>query len=157
MWGFVWLAITGPAVIVFFLTKNAITVILPAEKQKLTAPKQEDLKKCPFCAESILKEATFCRYCKNDLTESKAEKEQPKPETNMVKKATALFKNGDYKETTMVLNRHIEKNTQDASAFYLRAVAFSKMKDRNKMLSDLETASKIGHKKATETLAKITK
>lgn len=159
IWFFAWVVIAGPATAVFFLTRKNIVMNTPQPEHKTNA----ETKKCPFCAETILKEANFCKHCKQDLSGAPAKKTTATPtkpttqKTNWLNKGKTFLKAGEYKEAIVALDRHIKENKQDASAFYVRAVAFSKLKDKNRLIADLTEAARLGHPKAEETLKGLKK
>lgn len=115
-------------------------------------------KKCPYCAETIQKEAKFCRFCKQNINENKPNVVKEKPRTLPSDPLTVSKKqlqDKEYKEAVITLTNLIKKETSNKTAYYFRAIAYSKIKDKKNMLLDLEKSAKLGHKKAQETLVKL--
>ncbi len=66
-----------------------------------------------------------------------------------------LLKENKFNEAISTLSASIESNADNGATFYLRAVAYSKVKDNKNMMADLETAVNLGDQKAKETLDKL--
>ncbi len=164
-WFFLWVTVAGPAALVFFLTRKS-TVITIAQDEHKADP--NSTKQCPYCAETILKEANFCRYCKQSLTTNPQNATETDGSTNIqitedsaAKKTPDLLSRGKHllrkennQEAIATLTRYLEISPTDGDALYFRAIAFSRMKDIKKMETDLKNAAKFGNKKAQEVLAK---
>ena len=69
--------------------------------------------------------------------------------------AKARLKSGNFSEAVLMYTKAIENNGS-GEEYYLRAVAYSKMKDHKKMGEDLEAAAALGHSRAKEALGKMT-
>lgn len=77
-----------------------------------------------------------------------------KEKVDWFSKAKGHLSAGDLKEAVIACTRAIEANA-GGNEYYLRAVAYSKMKDHQRMRADIEKAAKLGHQKASEVLAKL--
>jgi len=119
---------------------------------------QPKTKQCPYCAETIKEEAIFCRFCQKSLVEDdpkEESKEQPKEsQKDWAKQGAELLKAEDYKGAIATFTRAINESPS-GELYFGRAVAYSKMQDKNKTIADLKTASNYGHEKAKETLANL--
>jgi len=122
---------------------------------------QPKTKTCPYCAETIKEEAIFCRFCQKSLNESpiievdaKAEEQYAEKKKEWMKQGAELLKAEDYKGAIATFTRAINESPS-GELYFGRAVAYSKMQDKNKTIADLKTASNYGHEKAKETLANL--
>lgn len=82
---------------------------------------------------------------------------QPRSQSTDVdwfEKAKEQLSAGDLKEAVFSCTRAIEENA-GGNEYYLRAVAYSKMKDHQRMRADIEEAARLGHQKAIETMEKL--
>lgn len=78
-----------------------------------------------------------------------------KPKVDWLFRAKEHLASDEYKEAVTACTRAIEGNG-GGDEYYLRAVAYSKMKDKQRMRADLEEAARLGHQKSIETLGKLT-
>ena len=154
MYFFIWAIVAIPAFIVFMVTKRSGSVAVVDQQQ--STPEKTDTKNCPFCAETIKKEAIICRFCNRSLEIGTPEQQHPdkriKSKIDWFGKAKDLLKKGEIKEGIAACSKAIEQNAS-GDAHYLRAVAYSKAKDKKRMRADLEAAAALGHEKAIQTLA----
>lgn len=167
-WFFIWLVIAVPALIVFLVTKKSgPPVIVSHESKGYSTMPNGNTKKCPFCAENIKEEAKFCRFCHKDLPEEpkpatvsppplSPPAEPEKPKRNWMADAQKFGKEGDYKSAVTAFSSALEESPS-GQAFYGRATAYSKLGDKQNMISDLKAAANFGHPKAKEALAKFVK
>lgn len=154
MWFMIWAIIAVPATIVFLVTKkSATTVVIEQAPQRESAQEKEKTKKCPYCAETIKEEAVFCRFCQKALL--------AQPDTEIVRKQKSWAEQGgellrahDYQRAISAFTSAIEENPT-GELYYGRAVAYSKIHDKEKTIADLKKAANFGHGKAKEALGKI--
>ncbi len=167
LWFFAWLFIALPSLIIFIVTKKSGQIAINPED----AIHNNEKKKCPFCAEAINKEAVFCRFCKQSLPNNNIESKEKKhphndkgkpfplnkpdvPIKNWPAKARQHLKKQEYKEAISAYNYAITMSPT-GQLYYERAVAFSKIKDKNNMVADLNRSADFGYQKAISALGKI--
>ncbi len=167
-WFFIWLVIAVPALIVFLVTKKSgPPVVISQDLTGNNTTAEGYSKKCPFCAEIIKAEAKFCRFCHKDLPEEfqtttasppplSPPAEPEKPKRNWMADAQKFGKDSDYKSAVTAFSSALDESPS-GQAFYGRAAAYSKLGDKQNMLSDLKAAANFGHPKAKEALAKFVK
>ncbi|SDP29240.1 MATE family efflux transporter [Desulforhopalus singaporensis] len=159
VWIIAWIVIAGPATIVFLFTRKQQIVTMVQEKHQTT--KKPNTKHCPFCAETILKEAIFCRFCKQSLTNDESAKDRnsertaTNKQTDWLNKGKRLLQENRNNEAIAALSQHIETNQTDSTAIYLRAIGYSRMKDKKNMTIDLKESARLGNVKAKQALKKI--
>lgn len=147
IWFWVWAVIAIPAALIFLVTRRQA----PAPPQQQVIPEAEGkTQKCPFCAENIKLEAVFCRFCKNEIKSTN----KPEKKISLFDKGKELIKAGEYKEAILTFSTAI-KESPSAEGYYLRAITYSKIQDREKTITDLKAAADLGHEKANAALEKI--
>ena len=114
--------------------------------------------KCPHCAEYIQSEATICHFCKEKIQKDISSKSNyPTKDIdsikNLIKQGQEAIKTSNFNDAIIFLTRAIDLDTNNAESFYCRAVAYSKLNDKQKTMNDIKQAAKLGHKKAIKYLA----
>ncbi|KJR97184.1 MAG: hypothetical protein VR65_24860 [Desulfobulbaceae bacterium BRH_c16a] len=154
-----WIAVAVPAAIVFLVTRKSGSLVI-VEQPRQSEPDRS--KNCPYCAEKIKMDALFCRFCNKELAAAtpplppspKIEQKPEPPKTDWLARGKDHLKNGEFKEAVSACTMAIKQNA-GGEELYLRAVAYSKMKDHQRMRADLEAAARVGHLKSIETLGKL--
>lgn len=81
--------------------------------------------------------------------------EKESPGIDHLEKAKRLINNQKYLEAVQCLSNAISENHNTSIAYYMRAVAYSKIPDKQKALSDLEQAANLGNIQAINYLEKV--
>jgi len=79
----------------------------------------------------------------------------PKKPTNWLGRGRRYLENGEYKEAVAALSNAITSSPNNGDIYYLRAVAYSKLSDKNKAITDIQQAANLGNAQAVEQLNKM--
>jgi len=71
---------------------------------------------------------------------------------NHIQISVELIKDGDYKTAVILLTRIIESDLQNKNVYYYRAIANSKLGNKQIILKDIKIAARYGHEKAIQFL-----
>ena len=108
------------------------------------------MKKCPYCAKLINKEAVICNHCNTSLN-------TPQLDTlsivfDYMMKGILLYKSGKYNEAIKEFNNILEMKPNYKTAYYRRAIVYNAMGNKKAVLEDLKTAARFGYKGAQHVL-----
>ena len=108
------------------------------------------MKKCPFCAKLIDKEAVICNHCNKSL-------ETEKTDTisivfDYMMEGILLYKSGKYEAAIREFNNILEINPKYKTAYYKRAIVYNAMGNKKAVLEDLKTAARLDFKEAQHVL-----
>jgi tetratricopeptide (TPR) repeat protein len=122
-------------------------------REKIEQEIMESMKTCPQCAEKVLPKAKICRHCGYRFVRAVEAPEEVNPITlDRIAAGKRLYKAGRYEEAIKEFDAAIESKTDEALAYYNRAIAHSRLGNRPQAEADLREASERGHKKAQQLL-----
>lgn len=81
-------------------------------------------------------------------------KPQEQAKRNWIAIGRKYIESNEYKKAVTALSNALKTDLNSEKVYYLRAVAYSKLAERQKALEDIKTAAELGHPKAIEWLQK---
>ncbi len=132
------------------MDKYLITVSKKIREKADMRDAQQDMKRCPKCAEKILMDAKACRHCGYDFKSVRKISE-----SDWLKKGETLYRSGNFQEALSLFTNAIDLKPKSARAYYDRGITYEKMGIQKRALDDLAAAARLGHEKAQETLEKL--
>ncbi len=82
------------------------------------------------------------------------ERQQKQEKRNYLATGRKYIEENEYKEAVFSLSNALKTDLNNEKIYYLRAVAYSKLAERQKAIEDIKTAARLGHPKAIEWLQK---
>lgn len=115
--------------------------------------------RCPYYADIPGGEAPPCKFYSREIAaeqnteEPEEEIEKTDLQTDWFEQPNQFFlRNGAYEDAVVALSSAIDADTTDASLYFFRAAAYSKLHENQRALDDLEKSAELGYKKAIEQL-----
>jgi len=83
-----------------------------------------------------------------NASENIISQENIKKISDIIRKSKSYIKNEEFKDAVISISRAIEIDDSDGEMYYIRAFAYMKLNDKNRMKHDLNRSAELGYEKA---------